>query len=132
MQSTEEGARFLGKPAQPLANYSNLVLFDQQMRHETSEHGKYEWDLMEKTLELLQISSNSFDHFSQSKFSPKVPLNNKQVYGQELPTISTADIYLLNAAANRCGMQNEPFAELLGFHERFKCYQSDTSTVQTE
>ncbi len=49
------------------------------MRHEISEHGKYEWDLMEKTLELLQIPSNSFNHFSQSKFSPKAPLNNKQV-----------------------------------------------------
>ncbi len=150
LQSTEEGARFLGKLARPLANYSNLAIFDQQMRDETSERGKYEWDLMEKTLNLLQLPSNSFDHFSQSKFSPQVPLptiseqnadeadetdetnkTDKTVAKQDSPILSNADVELLNSVKSRCQLSNGPLAELLTFHDQFKFYRRETMRVGT-
>ncbi len=68
LQSTEEGARMLGRLARPLTNYANLLPVEKQARLANSSDDA----VLKKRMNFLQMSSNSFDHFSRCTISPKV------------------------------------------------------------
>ncbi|NBO24789.1 MAG: hypothetical protein EBU93_06105, partial [Chlamydiae bacterium] len=73
LQSTEEGARFLGRLARPLGNFANLTPFGPQLREESFDLGHYEWKCAKENLKFLQMSENAFDHFREAEFSPEGP-----------------------------------------------------------
>ncbi len=71
IQSTEEGARFLGRLARPLANYANLVPYEEQMRVNSDE---FDWKILQHRMNLLQMPEAAFEPFKSCKISLKAPV----------------------------------------------------------
>ena len=72
LQSTEQGARFLGRLARPFASHSNLNTFDAQLRQTPSEVAKCELKILEEEMKLLQLPERPFEYLESCKYSPQV------------------------------------------------------------
>ncbi len=98
MQSTEEDARMLGRLARPLANYANLVPFEQQARPVDSEFGgSYEDIKLKERMKLLQMSPESFNHFSRCTISPRVAEVDQSILKQSTKTVTDTIVASLPA-----------------------------------
>lgn len=138
VQSTEEGARFLGRLARPLGNFANLTPFDIQLRDAAFDLGKYEWDCAKKNLKFLQMSEDSLNHFQNSEISPNGPDHSAEELCQGLRVIDCATLNapatedtqqrILSKVITNCATPNDGIVK---FKNEFAAYKSETEAIRT-
>ena len=103
LQSTEQGARFLGRLARPLASHSNLNPFDAQLRQTPNEVATCELKILEEGMKLLQLPERPFEHLESCKYSPQV---------KEIAAASPASA-IINAAEVSAPVLNDREREII-------------------
>jgi hypothetical protein len=103
LQSTEQGARFIGRLARPFASHSNLNPFDAQLRQTPNEVATCELKIFEEEMKLLQLPERPFEHLESCKYSPQV---------EEIAAASPASS-IINAAEVKAPVLNDREREII-------------------